>query len=368
LLSTTQRRKCDGAKAIDTLFFEHRNRGVEANQMSIESDEKDFYPHVSNFFLEQDYFVVSGWATKPGIEGSSEFGFTIYGQPMRCDIAAARWNSKQGVEAVAVECKRLGSMNRSVGAGLWQAIDYQVAFDKVFIATEASGRIRHMSSVIHSLGIGHMTVDATSGICQVKCDGEFRNVDRFDESVRRTQVIPRLAMFLAFRDILGFPLRYGETFDGGGYVAKNVGTDIQYNAWVNKNTGDMFFGINVEHIDSFRRLLKTMDWEEFCVCLRNLKGYDMSLVKDPVPKWRSKTSVNMIKDSASYKADVNVMKAALAAVVNDLPRRCRPHLSIYSRLCRGDEVLLKDDYLARLKSSRDCLSDIMQILTVGTRA
>jgi hypothetical protein len=336
--------------------------------MGIEPDEKEFYPPVSNFFLEQDYFVMSGWATKPGIEGSSEFGFTIYGQPMRCDIAAARWDSKQGVEAVAVECKRLGSMNRSVGAGLWQAIDYQVAFDKVFIATETSGGMGHMSSVIHSLGIGHMTVDATSGTCQVKSDGEFRNVDRFDESVRRNQVTPRLAMFLAFRDTLGLPLRYGETFDGGGYVAKNVAIDIQYNAWADENTGDVYFGINIEHINSFRKLLKTVDWGEFQAYLRSLKGYDVSLVKDPVPKWRSKTSLSMIEDSASNKADADAIRAAIAEVVDDLPRRWRPHLSIYSRLCRSDEVLLKDEYLSRLKSSRDSLSGIMKVLTLGAGA
>lgn len=335
--------------------------------MGIEPDEKDFYPHVSNFFLEQGYFVVSGWATKPGIEGSSEFGFTICGQSMRCDIAAARWDSKQEVEAVAVECKRLGSMNKSVGAGLWQTIDYQVAFDKVFIATETSGGMGHMSSVIHSLGIGHIAVDATSGKCQVKSDGEFRNVDRFDESVRRNQVTPRLVMFLAFRDILGIPLRYGETFDGGGYVAKNVAIDIQYNAWADKNTGDVYFGINIEHINSFRKLLKTMDWEEFQVCLRNLKGYDVSLVKDPVPKWRSKTSKNMMEHSASNNADADVIRRAIARVINDLPRRWRPHLSIYSRLWKGNEALLKDDCLSRLKSSRNSLSDIMKVLTVDAR-
>lgn len=336
--------------------------------MGIEPDEKDFYPHVSNFFLEQGYFVVSGWATKPGIEGSSEFGFTIYGQPMRCDIAAARWNSEQEVEAVAVECKRLGSMKKSVGAGLWQAIDYQVVFDKVFIATETAGGMGHMSSVIHSLGIGHIAVDATSGKCQVKSDGEFRNVDRFDESARRNQVTPRLAMFLAFRDILGIPLRYGETFDGGGYVAKNVAIDIQYNAWADKNTGDVYFGINIEHINSFRKLLKTMDWKEFQVCLRNLKGYDVSLVKDPVPKWRSNTSRNMMEHLASSKADADAIRRAIARVINDLPRRWRPHLSIYSRLWKGNETLLKDNCLSLVKSSRDSLSSIMKVLTADARA
>jgi len=336
--------------------------------MGSEPDEKDFYPHLSNFFLEQGYFVVSGCATKPGIEGSSEFGFTIYGQPMRCDIAAARWNSKHDVEAIAVECKRWGSMNRSVGAGLWQAVDYQVAFDKVFIATETSGEIGHMSSVIHSLGIGHIAVDATSGRCQVKADGEFRNLDRFDKSVRRDRVTPRLAMFLAFRDTLGIPLRYGETLDGGGYVAKNVAIDIQYNAWADRDTGDVYFGINIEHINSFRKLLTTMDWKEFQECLRNLKGYDVSLVKDPVPKWRSKTSKDMMEHSASSNADADVIRRAIARVINDLPRRWRPHLSIYSRLWKGSETLLKDDCLSRVKSSRNSLTSIMKVLTADARA
>ncbi len=110
-----------------------------------------------------------------------------------------------------------------------------------------------------------------------------------------------------------------------------------------------------------------MDWQEFQICLKNLKGHNVNLVKDPVPKWRSKYSEKMFERSASHKVDAIVIKKAIVTVINDLPRKWRPHLTISSRLWKGDETLFRDDYLSRIKSAKDNLSATMEVLTADVK-
>lgn len=302
--------------------------------------------------------MISG-SKKSGIEGTSEFGFVVNGQDMRADIVAARWHDQFQIEAIAVECKRLGTMVRSLGAGLWQAIDYQVAFDKVFIATEFSGEAGNKRSVIESLGIGHIGVNMDSGICQVILDGELRNGDRFNESVRSSQVTSRLAMFLAFRDALGTPVRYGETFAGGGYIAKNMGANIQYNCWIDSGSGKSYFGINIEHIDSFRKILRSTDWNELGRCLRELDGHSLTLVKDPVPAWRSPESKSLIGTISCCEVNIQSLQKSITEVVEDLPRHWRPHLTISAPLWKYNESLFREACVSKVNVAKNKLSRIM---------
>jgi len=332
--------------------------------MSQAAGEKELYPYVSAHFISQGYFVVSG-CRKPGVEGTSEFGFVVDDQDMRADVVAARWDDAHQLETVAVECKRLGSMTRSLGAGLWQAIDYQVAFDRVFIATEDSGKTGNKRSVMESLGIGHLSVGIESKKCEVLSYGEFRNGDRFDELVRARQVVPRLALFLAFRDVFGLPLRYGETFAGGGYIAKNVAADIQYNSWFDANSGKSYFGINIEHIDSFRKILASADWGRFQRCLELLEGCNLTLVKDPVPAWRSPQSVRILGPVSCPDADVVLLTKAVSQVIEDRPRHWRPHLKIALPIWSRDERLFKEEYTSRVLSAKNKLSDVMGALTAS---
>lgn len=311
--------------------------------------------------------MVSG-SRKPGIAGASEFGFVVDGQDMRADIVAARWHDQHQIDAIAVECKRLGTMGRSLGAGLSQATDYQVAFDKVLIATEFSGEAGNKRSVIDSLGIGHIGVNLDSGTCQVIVDGQFRNVDRFDESVRASQVAPRLVMFLAFRDALGTPVRYGETFAGGGYIAKNVAADIQFNCWVDSGSRKSYFGINIERIDTFRKVLRSADWSQMERNLRELNGYSLTLVKDPVPAWRSRGSNNILGTMACCEVNAQSLREEIAQVVGDLPRRWRPHLTISAPLWKYNPSLSREACISEINSAKNKLSDVMSVLVASIQA
>lgn len=329
--------------------------------MSSQLDEKELYAPVSDFFMKQGYFVASG-CNKPGIQGTSEFGVLIEGQDMRVDIAAARWDNVHQVESIAVECKRLGSMRRSLGAGLWQATDYQVAFDKVFIATEASGEAGNKRSVNESLGLGHISVDVNTRECQILLDGASRSKNRFDESVRTSQVAPRLVMFLAFRDALGTPLRYGETFGGGGYIAKDMGGNIQYNCWFDKSVGKSYFGINIEHINSFRKVLRVMDWTRFQHYLKELKAHRLTLTKDPVPRWRSPREVRLLGPISCHEVETLLLRKTIADVVADLPRQWRPHMTITAPLWIYDKTLSKETCVSKINAAKDELSELIGVL------
>lgn len=330
--------------------------------MSQALDEKELYPPVSAYFSDHGYLVISG-SRKPGVEGTSEFGFVVDGQDMRADVVAAKWDDDHQVEAIAVECKRLGTMTRSLGAGLWQAVDYQTAFDKVYIATENSGKAGNKRSVIESLGIGHLSVDIDSKRCTVLLRSEFRNASRFNESVKSSQVMPRLALFLAFRDALGFPFRYGETFSGGGYIAKNVVEDIQYNSWYDADSGNGYFGINVERIDSFRKILVSADWRGFQRSLRTLKASRLTLVKDPVPAWRSPASAKVLGPMPCPDVDISALSEAISQVINERPRHWRPHMQIVVPIFHRGERLFRGEYTNRVLSAKNMLSDAMRALT-----
>lgn len=325
-------------------------------------DEKELYKPVSDYFIKQGYFVVSG-CRKDDIVGTSEFGLLIEGQGMRVDITAGRWHGDQ-LEVIAVECKRVGTMSRSLGAGLWQATDYQVAFDKVFIATEAAGEAGNKRAVIKSLGIGHLSVDMARNTCKILLDSHLRNRDRFDESVWASQVAPRLVMFLAFRDTIGIPVRYGETFRGGGYIAKDMGGNIQYNCWFDKAKQRSYFGINIEHINSFRNILKTVDWHHLQRELKALRTHTLMLTKDPVPSWRASTDVKLVGPMPCHEVDVTELRMAIMNIIQEHPRRWRPHLTISAPLWVYDKNLSRESCVTRINSAKNELSEAMRLLAI----
>jgi hypothetical protein len=331
--------------------------------VSSKLDEKESYGPVSDYFLNQGYFVISG-CEKHDIEDTSEFGLCIEGEDMRVDVAAARWGDTSQIETIAVECKRLDTMRRSLGVGLWQTTDYQVAFDKVFIATEASGEPGSKGTVIQSLGIGHICVDIETKQCRIVSNGDFRNKDRFDEAVWVSEVAPRFIMFLAFRDALGTPFRYGETFGGAGYIAQDMGGNVQYNCWVDTATGKSYFGVNIEHINSFRRILKAAGWSKLQRQLKMLETHRLTLTKDPVPGWRSATDVKLLGPMRCNEVNVVLLRKAIESVVREYPRRWRPHLTISAPLWTYDKTLPRETCIGRIKQAKEELSGVMKILVV----
>ena len=333
-------------------------------------DEKELYRPVSEYFIKQGYFVVSG-CEKPGIEGTAEFGLSIEDEVQCPDIIAAKWEDVRLLDTIAIECKRVSesrndkvsSQSRSVGAGLWQAVNYQVAFDEVFIATEDRGQLGSKRSVLNALGIGHIVVNLSSKKTIIQIPADVRCRDRFNEGVRSSQVTPRLALFLAFTDVLGKPVRYGETFEGGGYIAKDMGSDVQLNGWIDERY--TCFGINMEHIAGFRIILARLDWSEFETYLKKLGRYMLVLTKDPVPGRRGAKDVVIVGPTPCSKVDVSQLRKKIEKVVYDKsrPHRWRPHLSIFVPLWDNRKPLSKPRYLEKIQSEKKQLTELLELLT-----
>jgi hypothetical protein len=90
-------------------------------------------------------------------------------------------------------------------------------------------------------------------------------------------------------------------------------------------------------------------------------------VKDPVPKWKSKHSEIILRSSVPHKVDANEIRNAVSTVIDDLPRKWRLHLTISYRVWRGNEILKMEDYLTRIKSAKEQLSDMMEVLLAGVK-
>jgi hypothetical protein len=73
------------------------------------------------------------------------------------------------------------------------------------------------------------------------------------------QVFPRTVLPLAFIEAFSAPVKFGETRDGGIYVAKEIAKEpwihIQMNSSFENETRESFLGLNIEHKDTFRAIL-----------------------------------------------------------------------------------------------------------------
>ena len=223
--------------------------------------------------------------------------------------------------------------------------------------------------MLDALGIDHIVVNLSSKRVNVRAAGRFRDMDRFDEGVKLTQVTPRLALFLAFTDVLGKPVRYGETFEGGGYIAKDMGDNVQLNAWSDKVTGHAYFGINIEHIATFRKILPAMNRREFETGLRKLGGYKLRLTKDRVPGRTGVQDINIVAPMPCPQINetcLRRLRTGIEGIINDhsRPRRWRPHLAIFKPLWRSDKLLSQEMYLETIRAAREELSELLRVLTV----
>lgn len=89
--------------------------------------ENALYKPLSDLFLNQGFFVISGADKKDkGIIGTSEFGLKINESIQTADIVAAKWTASGELYSIGVEAKLQDSARSSAGAALYQATDYQL--------------------------------------------------------------------------------------------------------------------------------------------------------------------------------------------------------------------------------------------------
>jgi len=266
-------------------------------------------------------FVVS---SEPplGIDGRDEFGVPTPegGQWRLVDVVAARWGQQSLVDAVAVECKRAGSLRDSVNGALGQATDYQTCFRQVFVATEP-GELYDKRLVLESLGLGHIVVDQVRGQAEFSSWPPTAENARFSSSAHDQFVAPRLALALAFQEAfedVGGVLRYGGTRRGGIWLARAVVGNLQWNCWWDETDKTAASGINVEHKADMRLITERLEPALFARALQEVPPrYRLWAMKVRVPGRTGAPAPFIYPHSEARKVDAATLLSAVKEVLPD---------------------------------------------------
>lgn len=325
--------------------------------------ENILYGPISSHFIEQGFFVFSGARKQEqGVVGTSEFGVKLEGQNETIDVLAVRWSETGLVHSAAVECKLYDTPRKGAGASLHQATDYQLFFDEVYTATQA-GQLRDKESVLKALGLGHISVDLKSKKANVAFPAKFRNADRFDALQNAKQVIPRAVLPLIFKDVFGLPLRYMDASRGGLWVAKDVVSNIQYNAGGHCGYRKSYFAINIEFIEDLRQIVRKVDRARLRSRLQALG--EQHMVELGIDEMRTDRRLSTLVRGPAAGTDVNRLLSEIEKETH-IPtggrRKSKPHLTISRQLYDWNEPLTREDYIARVKKARDGFTPLMEVL------
>lgn len=284
------------------------------------------------------------------------------GQNETIDVLAVRWSGSESVQSVAVECKLYDTPRRGVGASLRQATDYQLFFDEVYTATQ-SGQLGAKESVLKALGLGHISVDLEFKKADITFPARFRNADRFDALQNAKQVIPRAVLPLIFKDVFGLPLRYMDASRGGLWVAKDMVSNVQYNAGGHCRRKKTYFAINIEFIEDLRQIVKKVDRAKLRSCFQALGEEHM--VELGIDEMRTDRRLSTPVRGPAKGTDVNQLLSEIEKGTH-IPtggrRKSKPHLTISRQLYDWDEPLKREDYIARVKKARDRFTPLMEVL------
>ena len=324
--------------------------------------ENVLYGPVTEYFLEQGFFVLSGARKrKDQIVGTSEFGIKLDGKNETVDVLAVEWAENGEIHSVAVECKLYNTAREGVGASLHQATDYQLFFDEVYVATQ-TGELRDKESVLRALGLGHMSVDLQSKKVDITFPAQFRNTDRFDLAQNAKQVVPRAVLPLVFRDVFGLPLRYMDASRGGLWVATDVVRNVQYNAGGHYDYGRTHFAINIEFIEDLRQIIRKVDRDELRSHLHALD--DKHVLELGIDEMRTDRRLSTPVRSSANSVDVEHLLHEIekgTRVPTGGRRKSKPHLSISTLLYRWDELLAREDYVERTKEVLSRFTPLMEV-------
>jgi hypothetical protein len=274
------------------------------------------------------------------------------------------WSQPSGIETVAVECKRVGSIRGSLNAALGQATDYQAYFHKVFIATEAGELHDDKRQILQILGLGHISVETVKDQAKFSLLPPDFPSPRFSKALHDQLVAPRLVLLLAFRDAFGgIPggLGYGGTRDGGAWFAQSLVAHLQWNAWWDEGRGMAYCGVNAERKADIARIVERLKLESFAEILEKLPPeFRIRVTKDPVPGRSSVPDQNIIRPTEARSVDLSELLLRLKEVLPD--RRWRPHISIYTRAWDSSERLDRWGYVERLRQTKERLGGVMSEL------
>jgi hypothetical protein len=325
-------------------------------------DERALAEAVGCLFISQAYPLVFSRAPKPGIEGTDELGVPVPegGQWRQVDVFGCRWNSDGLAETVAVECKRASTVRDSVNAALGQATDYQLYFHRVYVATE-TGPLVDRANVLVALALGHIEVETER---QPRFNSQIDPTynPRFDDHRHSRYVKPRASLGLAFQEVFSdasrAPLRYGDVRTGGIWLAKAVTGNLQWNCWFDPTDESVACGINVEHKDDIRRILRDVNPSALSRALHQLTvGCQIRVEKHQLPRRRGAPYRVILPRQDARKVDIDDLRAALSSPLAD--PNWGPHLNLYTRPWNTAETLQRCEYADRLRQVRQTLGPVM---------
>ena len=277
---------------------------------------------VISYFEKKGLPVIAKRDTRNGdiLRGKDEFGVSLEESEFsRPDVLAFNWRSDPLITTEAVECKLANSSGKSVEGALGQAASYQILFDHVYVAVQ-SGEIGYRESILSELGLGWISVDK-SGDVDIRRLPEHRR--RFDMDQFNKQVLPRLVLPLAFLEVFGRPIGYGETREGGIWVAKELARDpdmhLQVSSWFDRSEQASYIGLNIEYKETLRAILRQdPDLEKLSRMLKELdsSGYEICLTKDPNPKPRNAKDIPIkLEDKTDTKEVFNKIANLLSCLL-----------------------------------------------------
>ncbi|GEM_PF-4651116 len=336
-------------------------------------NEYDIVKSVTNHFESEGFLVISK-APKQSMSGTSEFGVMIDEDEgvLRPDVVAARWTSRGSVESIAIECKQSGSVSKSLRHALGQAAMYQTAFDQVYVATETVGAPSRLASVLRDLGIGHFAVDVSRRTPERRV--EPTNVSRFfDPVVNLEQVAGRLLMFLGFKDAMNIsskdtryglthsPVRDANGFIEGGYIAKDMGHQVQLNCWYDIQRRQARFGVNVESVGAFRHILSAGNLKALKTRVQDLGDFEVNLKKDPVPGRAGQKDVVILPSVSCTAVNVHQLEQEISNVMG--MKGWRPHLGIQKTILEPQQGLpTRDAFVQVIRQESKRLDPVIGIL------
>lgn len=321
-------------------------------------------------YLEND-----AWVVLP------EFGIRLDGTIKQIDLTSFKWKDDREIQAVAFECKCVGTAQESYLAALGQVLEYQLLFPEASIVTEGDELFEYQESILKKLGLGYIMVN-DKGEYAIVMEPSIENNDSFDEKLFTGQVRNRAILALVFSEL--FPDSYkaghfGGLKQGELWLHNKPKGNVQYRAWTMIG-GDSYLGINVEAVHLIKNIVGNMDMDKLLEIFSRLPPkYTVDLAERAtrIDKDgnrildRQKGSVS-IKGSIFEKGGIQASSLTKEQIQDEIADRSK-ELSFYSHLIIDSKVwdieseFTREQYLEEMRKTIETLNEVYNILEVWSK-
>lgn len=301
-------------------------------------EEREMYPILKRHFKRKGYLVIVNQFSLLSPKITSDIP----------DVVVANWSNKNLLDVITVECKLEEEPKISGLRGIRQAIEYQICFPRVYIATQ-KGDIGYVKKIFEHNSIGHLEIDLSSNEVSERIIPK-RGI-LYDESLFKLNIKDRLILALVFRDLFGADFRMGE-MNTHGWAAKDFSNHVQLNCYYDPPSGIVYSGFNLERKSGFRNVYKKIGAVEFSESLKNLP--DDYALEAWIDLWPSGNSKDMFPEKQANKvtmADLNKIADQIETILLRKKPTERPHLQIRHEIWNNRQYLSREVYTKKIKNT-----------------